>query len=235
MKVPKNKKFKLKDKRIIELEFLEHYSKVPSANEYFDTHTITAFIDDNKVGYIRVAYIPSENTPDFYEFFESFQGWVGLGNAYKKKDYLEVVKIISSHMSDHQIDNKLYSWKNGREYYGEPKPQNMTLWVKEQLKHYLKQLHRFGNPQYENFLEWFIDKPVVDYISVNPEERRSGIGSLLYTQCAKWMGMNGLRFYSSTCQTKAAQSSWEKLKSKYPVSSEVTAGQTRYYMDYSKR
>jgi hypothetical protein len=61
------------------------------------------------------------------------------------------------------------------------------------------------------------DKPFVDFIRVDDEYKRQGIGEAMYLEGSKWMKEKGMQLRSSTLQSPEAQASWQNLKRKYDV------------------
>lgn len=92
--------------------------------------------------------------------------------------------------------------------------------------------------EYEDFLDFHLDKPLVDYIRVErgPERyeehdgvvtwigsddgfQRQGIGTALYEVGAAWMAANGLTLWASGLQSPEAEAAWRHLESIHAISS----------------
>jgi hypothetical protein len=70
-----------------------------------------------------------------------------------------------------------------------------------------------------------VNKPIVDYINVNEDYRRTGIGTALYFAGANWMRNIGMQLYASSIQSDEARSVWSKFKNKGYVNSD---GERKY-------
>lgn len=66
--------------------------------------------------------------------------------------------------------------------------------------------------EFREFEEQFVDKPLVDFIYVDDNLRRKGIGIALYEAAAKYLAKMGLRLYASYLQHDNAVAAWQWLK-----------------------
>jgi GNAT superfamily N-acetyltransferase len=66
--------------------------------------------------------------------------------------------------------------------------------------------------EFRKFRAFHVDKPLVDFISVEPEFRRNRIGEALYREAAKWMAERGMKLHASGVQSKDAEASWQSME-----------------------
>lgn len=66
--------------------------------------------------------------------------------------------------------------------------------------------------QYDDFLQYHVDRPTPDYVYVKPTWRRNGIGMMLYMEAARQLSDNGLYLYQSHTQSDDAIALWEKFR-----------------------
>lgn len=86
-----------------------------------------------------------------------------------------------------------------------------------------------------------VDHPFVDFIRVNDDMRRQGIGTALYQYGAKWLAREkGLPLYASGIQTTEAKAAWKFMRDptrQMPVHDEphpTKPGEMRTKLDYRK-
>lgn len=66
--------------------------------------------------------------------------------------------------------------------------------------------------EFREFEEQSVDKPLVDFIFVEDDMRRKGIGIALYEEAARYLAKMGLRLYASYLQHDNAIAAWQWLK-----------------------
>lgn len=87
--------------------------------------------------------------------------------------------------------------------------------------------------QFKQFLHYYVDKPIVDYIRVEPEYRRQGIGTALYRAAQKWLHDRGMKLYASGLQSDEAKAAWKNMRKQWPVKAERgTMNRRRYRRRY---
>lgn len=236
MKTPKDKSYTTKSGLDIELKYKPFVEDRKGLNSMWDLHEITALIDGEEVGYVRVSYVPKERSPNIFEF-ASIQGQHSISRAYKSGDERKLATEISRYY-DMSVINNLYSWERGTWKHewssSPPPPENMDKWWEETIDR-MKKLYVDRTKQYYNdFIRYWVNKPLIDFINVEREFQRKGIGVVLYLAAGKWMNMNGMRLYASGTQSNSAKSSWEYLKKHHDVKSvKTTHGRkriTRFYI-----
>lgn len=236
MKTPKDKSYTTKSGLNIELKYKPFVEDRRGLDSMWDLHEIVALINGEEVGYVRASYVPKERAPNIFEF-ASIQGQHSISRAYKSGDERKLAKEIS-HYYDMSVINNLHSWEREtwkHEWSSSPTPpENMDKWWEETIDR-MKKLYVDRSKQYYNdFIRYWVDKPLIDFINVERNFQRKGIGVVLYLSIAKWMNMNGMRLYASGTQSDSAKASWEYLKKHHDVKSvKSTYGRkriTRFYI-----
>lgn len=180
---------------------------------------ITAFIDEDEVGYLKISYIPKEN---FNKIYHSIFNFIStIENRYllpfEKRD------VPYDHLTDRELVNCLSRCRidaSGKDR------KSLLLLMKKAEKELLslETGHRF-----KRFAEFHVDKPLVDYIHVEKEMRRKGIGFLLYKEGAAWMAERGLKLHASDLQSAEAKMIWQRMGDE----GKVREHKNRRYIDYS--
>jgi len=171
-------------------------------NEGWVLHRIDAFVDGRKVGYLKVSYIPRELFdrlfPNVWEYKRRVGGWHAVG----------VGPEASMTLTDTYLMVTKYTWMDLYNKYqrGErPTDKEMLAFLKK-----MEKIHAKG---YQEFEAFHVDKPLVDYIRVESEWQRQGIGTALYKFGARWLARTkGLPLYASGIQSDDAKAAWKRLR-----------------------
>lgn len=188
----------------------------------FIVHLITAEVDGEEAGYLKISYVPKEkfsiHTPDAMHYMGKLRGWCGVQDAFEKKDKVALVKSVARYIHDSPVFNasdKEIS-ANGQE------------WLNEKIKEYKQKVNKKHGTIFKEFADYHLNKPKVDFIRVyekgekvrnhfdnDAEERestkdftRQHIALALYKAGALWMAQHGLKLYASTLQSKSAEAVW---------------------------
>jgi GNAT superfamily N-acetyltransferase len=183
------------------------------------------------VGYIKVSYIPEETWEKKYSGDFGFIRWLRDAKSVVYPDR-KMDGPIGAYTSG--FSKEVDSWDkwisdNHNQYLEKTEEEKRTLFWR-----YVEKLKEKYWDEYEEFFDFHVGKPIVDYICVEKEHRRKGIGSMLYETMAKTLANRfGLRLYASGIQTEKAEKAWEKNKKIHPTISEVSkSGIERIAIDY---
>lgn len=185
-------------------------------NRGWQVDQIDAYVDGEKVGFIKVSYIPHErwvkNYPSIFNYMAEING----------KRYLFPFKKTDIHyerLTDEEQRNLLKRLKNDQRYGSDKDVEQLTNREVLQSLRDIEQklLNGQQGVQFKQFKNFHKDKPLVDYIKVDEQWRRQGIGEALYQAAALWMKQKGMKLYASGLQSDEAKASWDKLKQKYNV------------------
>lgn len=207
----------------IVFEFDFNYEKNSRFKSLWSVHKLTAFIDDNPVGYITVSYIPEATWNDIVESKPLHPALVASehigGNSLG-------IRGAQSFPSEHSILQKLslsvaYSMNSvfTKENVG-------TREYNEAKEFVLNRSIRKYKESYQNSYDFHVEKPMVDYINTNDEYKRQGIGHALYYAMALIVAENGYRMRSSGLKTKDGSAHFKAFSRNYP---EIITKEDGYY------
>lgn len=175
-------------------------------NRGWQVDCVEAIANNTVIGYIKVSYIPKENYQRFYATALDYQilinGWcVGSDRSKSIK---------------HQIDNKKaikslvwYAWSNNDIL---SRIDTMSLKdLAQVVKSLQKQVYKKQKKSIKNFYSRWVNNPMVDYIFVEPNFRRQGIGTKLYLVAAEMLKEQNLTLRASQIQSTAAKAVWDKF------------------------
>lgn len=161
---------------------------------------IDAKIDGQKIGYIKIEYIPKENWdkayPTILDFIARKAGKVALQDLDKEPKIKQLERLYLS-----------LNWR-----FSESSIKDRS--IDELIDNALAALERRYLEDYHETEFFHVDKPFVAFIDVNEEWRREGIGTALYIEATKWMKERGLLFRGSGIQSPEAQATWKHMKKK---------------------
>jgi len=175
---------------------------------------IEAYVGGEKVGYLKVSYIPHERFvryyPDVFAFMHHIQG-KRLGEY--SSDY---VPYVSRDKDDRRKMLKDIVFLLRAVPYGKEKEYVQKLSDREvlqQLREYDKELMdgHYGR-MFKQFKNFHKDKPLVDFIRVEEPYQRQRIAEAMYRAAAEWMREKGMRLYASGTQSAEAKKAWKHLR-----------------------
>jgi len=188
--------YKTKNDERITFKF---YKNLSGVQEPWRLDRVEAYVGGELAGYIAISYVPKE---DFYKKYPT------IFDFGKRKIYVD---------DKDPIDEKL--WRLGTEISGwsaDDSYKSLSNSEKEKLLNDLiKKYEKKIKPQYDEFIQFHIDKPLVDYIDVEDKYKRMRIGEALYVIASRWLAKRGMKLYASGLQSDSAKASWAHLKSKY--------------------
>lgn len=162
-----------------------------------------------KLGFIRISYVPSERVErweaDVFAFLADRGTSFGI---HCKKDIANLPDEDLARLA-HEIHNALDGWSAATAAKWEIQPRHAILDAFEQWRPRLEDLVR---EKREAFVAFHVDRPLVDMISVEESFRGRHLGRELYRQAAMWMAERGLRLHASGVQTDDAQRLWGKME-----------------------
>lgn len=187
-------------------------------NRGWQVDRLNALLDGKPVGYLKLSYIPKKrwkaHYPNILNFLSKIEGRSVLPYDYKDMDYhnipLEELKklIVHAYLA---VD----AYPSHEE---QVRLENLPL--NEVISEYEK-IEKIANKNYSHKFKqsknYFIDKPLVDYISVDKDFMRQGVGTAMYRAGYEWMKKKGMRLYASGTQTDLAKAAWSNLEKNYLV------------------
>lgn len=171
---------------------------------------------ETPIGHLRISYVPGhrvEAWTDIYRFLADRGGSFGMFG------------IKDPHGASHEdwatlafrVQEKLQGWNAA----------NASCWqqcplgdIQAALESYRPRLETLLATRKAEFIDFHVDKPMVDHIEVEAEWRGRGVGQALYEQGAQWMAERHLVLHASGIQTPLAQKAWERLEKQARVNVE---------------
>jgi hypothetical protein len=227
--VSKSKRIKHAKSKYGRLEF--RYSEGMSdrgKKDQWILNRIDAILNGKSVGHLKINYITramfSTAFPDIIHFLAYARGESALILALKKSDSKEVVKAMSKLAGEHLSQSDFDKFKRMDDA-------DLNWWI-EKYNVLLKKLNKLYGKEQKKFYDYWVDKPMVDYILVKEEYQKGGIAFGLYIAGAKWMAEKGMTLRSGASQSESAYHAWEKLKrAGLPVKTVNDAGIARSCLD----
>jgi len=186
-----------------------------------------------EVGYIKASYIPRDVWEEKYSGDFGFIRWLRDMKSviYPDRKMNGPIGAYTSGFSRDVDEYRNWITNDKETYYQKSETEKRTLFWE-----YVERLKTKYWEEYEKDFDFHVDKPLVDYINVEPEHRRNGIGSALYERMAKTLANRfGLRLYASGIQTGEAKKAWEKNQKIHPTIHETSkSGKERIAIDYTK-
>lgn len=186
------------------------------ANRGWVVDMVRAMVAGEEVGYLKISYIPRERFeqfyPDVFHYLKRIEG-KSLISADEHRHYSE--------WSTGELREALYRLSGYERGWNEnlPRDRNTLLKLAQQAE------HRYEK-KFREFEAFHVDRPYVDFIRVDREWMRKGLGMALYEAGAKWMAHKGLRLYASGLQSDEAKAVWNQLEREGKVAQD---GKRRYY------
>jgi len=180
---------------------------------------IEAWVNEKKVGYIKIAYIAESTAQEFRQDPLLFahhalsvyglyhENWAPNASAEKilVPNYYHQARYIARLIySSHQLEQDALL--------------AIEKWNEDELKEYVKNTRpkvlqkMLKNDRARRFAEYHFCRPDIDFIRVEEAHQRQGIGTLLYRAASQWMNQRGLVLHSSSLQQEEAVQAWEKMK-----------------------
>ena len=208
-------------------------------------HLLTADRPEGPAGYLKVSYIPREQAEALYPDPFAWQSRDQLGledtlgvpdDLWTREQIIFALRASQRHFSASEVDDLadhelLAHWKQRRAQYNE------------------ENRHVYEAPM---GLDFHVDKPLVDYISVYREgdsphdisgrvsddaprvtvgSRGTGAGTALYETAALWIAERGMQLHASGLQSDEAQAAWARFRKRGVVIEKPCVDRVRQVLD----
>jgi len=196
---------------------------------------INAYVDGKEVGYLKISYVPEEkwhlHAPNLYAFLHRFSGESLFipSELFPNTDRFEIPEKRSYDYTTYNEEQlraflqrvvfifHIAPWSKEKEYVEQFDTRREL--VNELYRIEQKLMKSSKGKRYLQMKNQLKNKPMVDFIRVDDDYKRQGIGEALYLEGAKWMKEKGMQLRSSTLQSPDAVASWKNLQRKYDVKS----------------
>lgn len=205
-------------------------------------HKIEAKVDGKPAGYIKISYIPHENFKEEYSNIVQFVDKIRGRSFYPGKKYKSLLTKRFRASDDFNelplkaqvvgLDNMIGEWPY---YFDRNNPDDHSEEELLELKNqFIERLWEKFGKAFEEFKDFHVEKPLVDFIRVYPDFQRQRIGIALYEKAARWLAEKGLKLYASGLQSDEAKKAWEWLQKHKGanIGTEKHGDRTRMYLSY---
>lgn len=234
--------FHTKDNQPIEFKVYEQSPrKGDDLGRGWIVHLIEAYVDGEKAGYIAISYIPKERFvkeyPSVVQYIDKITGtslYPGREYGYKLhwSDHFDELPLSAQVRAlSHPLDVNMFSSYRGNVVQPEEMSKDELKKLKKEL---IKKLESRYGKRFEEFKDFHMDKPLVDFIRVSEDFQRNRIGVALYEKAARWLANKGLKLYASGIQSEEAQKAWEWLRANKGanIGTEKHGDRVRTYLSY---
>lgn len=196
--------------------FLRWTENIDTRNRGWIVHEMAAWRSDERIGYLRVSYIPKAHIPLYMptvlHYMTAVKGWclshlfdeqTGLARPFDAFTQEEIDRVCVVTCSYLRIQEQ--TW---------PTMKAMTKALRGPLQ-------QAGAVAYQRFQKAVVDKPMVDYVRTDPSpitgvpngSRGEGIGLVLYGAVAHHLHSLGFPLYASSNQSDDARRMWDFFRS----------------------
>ena len=170
-------------------------------------HRVEAWLDGNKVGHLTISYITPERLSNHYpDGAIDYAGHIGGGPSRPAKGITkEYVALLYWHHNQE-------SWQAASAMLAGLKRLDEAHSLEFYKNVLIPRYNKEYGKKFQEFIEYWVDYPIVSYISVDREHRGKGLGKRLYVEGGRLMHREfGLDLHSSTLQSESAEKVWESL------------------------
>ncbi len=226
--------FELKTKSGSEV-IMSYDENTERVNRGWVVDKVTATVDGELAGYIKVSYIPTEEFNKFYPNIFAWKSIVEGGGFNFIIDRINGYDFIYEKLSPKKRQEFLedvarqFLGEEGNEYLSQFKTDNDVL---REIQHIEAVTTKHHGNDFKAFVEFHVDKPNVDFIQVEPILRRNRIGLALYLEAAAFLKKKGLKLHASGVQSPSAVAAWEYLEKYHNVKyTKASDGSARRYLE----
>jgi GNAT superfamily N-acetyltransferase len=178
-------------------------------NRGWQVDALTAFVENQPHGYIKVSYIPKSRFKRYYQSIFDYERLIaGKLHVPANPDHThwqawtddDLRKLLAGYRREATLAD--YAGLANYELRA------LAAALEERL---------MLSGDFAAFKHQWLDKPVVDFIRVyneadgEPNRRRNGVARALYLEAARWLGERDMMLYQGSSSPEA-QAVWDKLR-----------------------
>jgi GNAT superfamily N-acetyltransferase len=189
-------------------------------NRGWQVDKVVAYLGEHEVGYLKLAYIPAERFKKWYpsilNYIQQINGSIIFPHEYRATHWTEIPidTLRKSIYSIAQVAGVGWHESNSLQEQAKTAPDKI---VRQMIHSFEIDIEKEKGPLFRRFKKYFVNNPYVDYIKVNDEYKRQGIGTALYRAGYEWMKSKGMKLHASGTQSDDAKAAWMSLERNYPV------------------
>lgn len=194
-------------------------------NRGWQVDRLDAYVNGKRVGHLKMSYIPKERYERYYptilNFISSISGHVILPY---KKTHLHYSELSDDELREtirngyHIFDRRRLEYDYSSNSYSINGVQLNDM-TRPQLLAHVEEIIDLANENFNHnrpmgfkwFKKYYVNKPIVDFIKVDDEFQRQGIGFALYKEGSNWMREKGMKLYASSIQSDDAKAAWKAM------------------------
>lgn len=195
------KKYYTKDNKLISFSY--ELDASDNLSDAWILHKLTAYVDNNRAGYLKISYIPANKMKKYYPTIVQYltlQGKLHITSLSSRNiDFVlsDISKLVDPHPKWLANTHEHLKWPHEKK--------------EEVLQNYVKILNDKYGEEYIDFKNMYTDNPYVDFINVSEDHRRNHVSIALYEEGTRWMNSLGMRLYASSLQSNEAKAVWQYL------------------------
>lgn len=201
-----------------DVRFEYHEDSEGDNNRGWQVDRIDAYLGDQKVGYLKLAYIPKGRFKKWYpsilNYIQQISGKIIFPQEYRATHWTKIpIDVLRKYVYNMaQVAGVGWNESNSLQEQALTAPEK---WVRQLYHSFEIQISKDDSGLFNRFKKYFVDNPYVDYINV--DAKRQGIGTALYRAGHAWMKSKGMKLHASNTQTPDAQAAWKTLERDYSV------------------
>ena len=195
-------------------------------NRGWQIDKISAIYKGDQIGYLKLAYIPKQRFVDYYPTVFNWMDQIGgsciiprppLDDAGDDKDYKAFRNAAKRHYNTFTTE-ELRKFAN--RVHMSLRLSDISRSIEdcdhdtllEMVKELEVKANEYNRIAFRKFKTYYVDKPIDDFIRVEPEFQRQGIAEHLYKLGVGWLDARDLPFYLSTCRQPGAKALSDKMR-----------------------
>lgn len=171
-------------------------------NRGWIVHQMSAIVQGQLVGYLKVSFIPEERRKKYYPDVASYLTQVKGTHGLTHEDPRERLRYYSTQCET------WHNWLSREDVDAMSEGERA-----ERLARYTAQVEEKHRDAFAAFVHFHVDKPLVDYVYIDPAWRRQRIALALYQATAERLNRAGLDLYASGVQSDDARMIWAHIRS----------------------
>lgn len=159
---------------------------------------------DQGIGFLRISYVPKERVQDWDDIYAFLSD--------RKHEH-----CTRFHQATHeQLAQMLTNVQSSAQGWGKGEASKWIEKSREEIIEGLELFRPFYDKKYglkrDTFIDFHVDKPLVDYIKVEDNFRGKLLSKRLYEEGARWMAERGFHLHASGAQTPEALRAWNSME-----------------------
>lgn len=191
---------------------------VEVANRGFMVDDLSAYVDDTKVGYIRIENVPSASLVDFQPTVFNYLSQIGGQNLLPWGSYHEHPQNLDREGLNRFAKNIAYYLRPANAVPTFDEYGSLEAWLRAEV--YSSAWYKRGVKAFSEFKARHVDRPIVSYVNTTENLLRGlvgnhngkGIGLALYQAAAMELERSGLQLHKCETISDRAKFLWSRFE-----------------------